>query len=126
MTKFTIDIHKGELVVRGNNAKAPGGNARKRPLTDLKWEVAPHSGLVFDLQFETLEFADGSQNPSKNWPFGRVIGTDGTVSQNDATVTGATYFEAEIDQHAEGAIKYSIVGRFSVVAELDPVIIIER
>ncbi len=126
MTKFTIDVHKGELVVRGNNAKAPGGNARKRPLTDLKWEAAQNSNLKFDLRFETLEFADGSVSPSKNWPFGRVIGTDGSVNAQDASVTDATHFEAEIADGIEGAFKYSIVARFSADAELDPVIIIER
>jgi hypothetical protein len=126
MTKFTIDVRNGELVLRGTNSKAPGGNARKRPKTDLKWEAAPNSGLRFDLAFETLEFADGPTNPKTDWPFDRVIGTDGAVDPSNAAVTDASYFEAEIGEKVLGTFKYSIKARFTVEAELDPVIIIEH
>lgn len=126
MTRFTIDVRNGELLVRSNNARAPGGNAKKRPLTDLKWEAAPSSNRQFDLKFETLGFADGQQNPGKHWPFGRVIATDGVVNPGDASVSGATHFEAEIDADAAGTFKYSVVARFTVEAVLDPVIIIQR
>jgi hypothetical protein len=124
MTKFTIDVQKGELVVKGTG-KAPGGNAKKRPLTDLKWQAAAGSGLRFDLAFESLVYADGLSDPAPAWPFGTVIGTDGVADPVQGTVTGASYFEAEIGAAVAGTFKYSVTAMLTIQAVVDPVIIVE-